>query len=51
MHPKFWLKKPEGKRSHGRSRHGSEDHNRIDLKETGWGVMDWMPLAQDSNQW
>jgi hypothetical protein len=23
----------------------------VDLGETGWGVVDWIVLAQDKNQW
>jgi hypothetical protein len=23
----------------------------MDLRETGWGGMDWINLAQDSDQW
>jgi hypothetical protein len=23
----------------------------MDLREIGWGVMDWIDLAQDRNQW
>jgi hypothetical protein len=24
---------------------------KIDLRETGWGGMDWIDLAQDRDQW
>jgi hypothetical protein len=24
---------------------------RIDLRESGWGVVDWIHLAQDRDQW
>jgi hypothetical protein len=27
------------------------DNNKIDLREIGWGVPDWIDLAQDRNQW
>jgi hypothetical protein len=27
------------------------DNIKIDLRETGWGDMDWMDLAQDRDQW
>jgi hypothetical protein len=43
--------KPEGKRAVGRPRRGWEDNIRIDLREIGWGVMDWIDLAQDREQW
>jgi hypothetical protein len=23
----------------------------MDLRETGWGAMDWIDLAQDKDQW
>jgi hypothetical protein len=32
--------KPEGKRPLGRPRR--KDNNKIDLREIGWGVMDWI---------
>jgi hypothetical protein len=38
--------KPEGKRSLGRPRRGWENN----FIETGWGVMDWINLAQDKDQ-
>jgi hypothetical protein len=37
--------KPEGKRPLGRPR------RRWDLREIGWGGMDWIDLAQDRDQW
>jgi hypothetical protein len=45
------VEKPEGKRSLGSSRCRWEDNIRIDLRETGWGGMDWIDLAQDRDQW
>jgi hypothetical protein len=39
--------KPEGKRPLGRPIHTREDIVKMDLKEIGWGGMDWMHLAQD----
>jgi hypothetical protein len=42
--------KPEGKRPLGRPRRRWEDI-RIDLREIGWGGMDWIDLAQDRDQW
>jgi hypothetical protein len=32
------VRKPEGKRPHGRPRRGWKYNNRIDLRETGWEV-------------
>jgi hypothetical protein len=40
--------KPEEKRPLGRSRHRWMDNNKMDLREIGWGIMDWINLAQDS---
>jgi hypothetical protein len=42
--------KPEGKRQPGRPRSEQENNIRIDLRETGWRVVDWMHLAQDRDQ-
>jgi hypothetical protein len=28
-----------------------EDIIKMDLREIGWGVMDWIDLAQDRGQW
>jgi hypothetical protein len=43
--------KPEGKRPLGRPRTKWEKNIRMDLKEIGWGVIDWIDLAQDKDQW
>jgi hypothetical protein len=40
--------KLEGKRRLGRPRHRWEDVIRMDLREVGWGSVDWIQLAQDS---
>jgi hypothetical protein len=39
--------KTEGKSTLGRPRRGWEDNIKMDLKEVGCGVMDWIELAQD----
>jgi hypothetical protein len=39
--------KPEGKRPLGRPRHRWEGGIRIDLREIGWGSVDWIQLAKD----
>jgi hypothetical protein len=41
----------EERRPLGRPRRTWEDNIRIDLKEIGWGDMDWIQLAQDRDQW
>jgi hypothetical protein len=43
--------KPEGKRQLGRSRHRCDDNIQMDLRETGWGGVDWIHLAQGRDQW
>jgi hypothetical protein len=43
--------KPEGKRPLGRPRCRWVDHIKRDLGEVGWGVVDWIGLAQDRNRW
>jgi hypothetical protein len=43
--------KPEGKRSLGRPRRRWVDNIKMDLREVGWGDVDWMDLAQDRGQW
>jgi hypothetical protein len=42
--------KPEGKRSLGRPRRRWENGIRIDLREIGWGSVDWIQLAQDRDR-
>jgi hypothetical protein len=39
--------KPEGKRPLKRPRHRWEDNIKMDLREIGWGGMDWIDLAQE----
>jgi hypothetical protein len=43
--------KPEGKRPLRRPRRRWEDDIKMDLREIGWGGMDWIDLAQDRDQW
>jgi hypothetical protein len=43
--------KLEGKRPLGRPRRRWVDNIRMDLGEVGWGVVDWISLAQDRNRW
>jgi hypothetical protein len=43
--------KPEGRRPLGRPRRRWEDNIRMDLREVGWGGMDWINLAQDRDWW
>jgi hypothetical protein len=39
--------KPEGKRPLGGPRRRWVDNIKMDLRETGWGGMEWIDLAQD----
>jgi hypothetical protein len=45
------ISKPAGMRLLGRPRHRWEDNIKVDLREKGWGVMEWIHLAQDRDQW
>jgi hypothetical protein len=41
----------EGKKPLGRLRRRWVDNIKMDLRETGWGGMDWIDLAQNRDQW
>jgi hypothetical protein len=43
--------KPEGKRPLGRLRCRWVDNIKIDLRETGWGGVDWVGLALNRDRW
>jgi hypothetical protein len=43
--------KPEGRRPLGSPRRRWEDNIKIDLREVGWGGMDWISLAKDRDRW
>jgi hypothetical protein len=45
------LEKPEGKRPLGRPRRRWENGIRMDLREIGWGSVEWIQLAQDRDRW
>jgi hypothetical protein len=42
---------PEGKRPSGTSKRRWVENIKIDIREIGWGGMDWIYLAQDRDQW
>jgi hypothetical protein len=42
--------KPEGKRPLGKPRRRWVDNIKMDLREVGWGDMDWIDMAQDRDQ-
>jgi hypothetical protein len=48
---KVLMGKPEGKTPLVRPRHRWEDGIRMDLREIGWGSVEWIQLAQDRDQW
>jgi hypothetical protein len=48
---KVLMGKPEGRRPLGRPRRRWEDGIRMDLREIGWGSVDWIQLAQDRDRW
>jgi hypothetical protein len=48
---KVLVRKPEGKRPLGRPRRRWEDGIRIDLREIGLGIVDWIRLAQNRDRW
>jgi hypothetical protein len=43
--------KPEGKRPLGRQRSRRVDNIEMEFRDTRWGGMDWIDLAQDMDQW
>jgi hypothetical protein len=45
------LGRPEVKRLLGRPRRRWEDNIIMVLREIEWGGLDWIDLAQDTNQW
>jgi hypothetical protein len=45
------LGKPDGKIPLGRPRRRCVNNIKIDLREMGWDDMDWLDLAQDTDQW
>jgi hypothetical protein len=42
--------RPEGRRPLGKPRHRWEDNIKIDLREIGFGDVDWNHLAQDRDR-
>jgi hypothetical protein len=43
--------RPEGRRPLGRPRSRWEDNIKMDLREIGFGDMDWIRWAQDRDRW
>jgi hypothetical protein len=51
MHNNLLVAKPEMRRPLGRPRRRWYDNIRMDLREIGWEIVDWMHLAQDRDHW
>jgi hypothetical protein len=47
---KVLVGKPKRKIPLGRLRYRWEDNIKLDFRETGWGGMEWIDLAQDRDQ-
>jgi hypothetical protein len=43
--------RPEGRRPVGRPRRRWEDNIKMDLREIGFGDVDWIHWAQDMDRW
>jgi hypothetical protein len=43
--------RPDGRRLLGRPRRRWEDNIKIDLREIGFGDVEWIHLAQDRGRW
>ena len=43
--------RPECRSPLERPRRRWEDNIKMDLQEGGWGIMDWIDLAQDKDRW
>jgi hypothetical protein len=43
--------KPEGRRPLERPRRRWDDNIKMDLREVGWGGVDWIDLAQNRDRW
>jgi hypothetical protein len=48
---KIIVGKPEGRGPLGRPRRRQENKISMNLREIGWGGMDWVDLALDRNHW
>jgi hypothetical protein len=44
-------RKPEGKRPFGKPRRRWEDGIKMDFRETSWGSVEWIQLAQVRDRW
>jgi hypothetical protein len=53
MHIGFWWENQKERYQYATTTHRWEDNTsiKIDLREIGWGGMDWINLAQDGDPW
>jgi hypothetical protein len=51
MHNKILVVKTVGKRPLGKRRYRRGDNIKMELREIGWGCMDWIDLAEVRDQW
>jgi hypothetical protein len=50
MHIGFWWESQK-ERDYWEDRHRWNDNIKMNLREIGWGDMDWIDLAEDRDQW
>jgi hypothetical protein len=48
---RIWVRNPEGKRPLVKPRRSWKDNIKMDLREIGLESVDWIHLAQDTDQW
>jgi hypothetical protein len=48
---RIFIGKTEGKIPQGRPRRMWEDNIKMDVREIGWGGMDWIDLVQNRDRW
>jgi hypothetical protein len=51
MHVGYWWEGQKEKRPPGRPRRRWVDNIKMDLRNIGWGGMDWIDMAQNMDQW
>jgi hypothetical protein len=51
MHTWHWWESQRERYYQEKPRRGMVDNIKLDLRDIGWGGMDWTDLAQDSDQW
>jgi hypothetical protein len=50
MHINYWWESQK-ERDHYENQHRWVDNIKMDLREIGWGGMDWIDLVQDRDWW